>query len=552
MSGGETMRPYSPDQYLVIKELEHNTYHSLFLAEELDTGRSVVINTLFKHAIPSQIRLGDLLAQLHRIIAHSEDDSHFVIVTHYTEGMPFLEYVHQNSFSYERIHGLLSTYFSWAADYDRLDPYFETILSDPSQLHFHGDELVTNEILFIEDGILVPQPFNIVKEKISTVVLPLLEHWQAPDSEKKEVLLFEVRKLLAKRDFMSVDQVTHPLVKLLSGIVTASVASRHLEDGPVPQTDETAVPVAIPVPVPMAATVPVTEDSDVTPSKDELPEETIVALESLTSHATPEEKRRRSFIIIMAAAICIAFGMLIYPFVFPHEEAPEAAFTRENIDGVLKYTNTSTAFGKDNVISKSHWTVFKGEKSIYATDDTDLAITLKTAGDYRVSLKVKDKRGAWSKEASETIYYEVKTLPTLEESGIRQNVETLGTLKYKVLAGKVEVDETEYNTGDRSLKLNVEKGDPVIIEVTGLKLQNTFATSLWLRSSDTTPLTLTLKGYHGQSEVYEKTVTMSLGQTQVWQMVELKGEAEKLDRMVLTFDGTSTLWLDDISFATYK
>lgn len=534
MSGGENMHPYSPDHYLVVKELEHNAYHSLFLAEELETGRSVVINTLFKHAIPPQVRLGDLLVHLHRIIAHSEDDAHFVIVTAYTEGTPFLEYVHQNSFSYERIHGLLSTYFSWAADYDKLDPYFETILSDPSQLHFHGDELITNEILFIEDGVLVPQPFNIVKEKIRTVVLPLLEHWQAPDSEKKEVLLFEVKKLLSKQDFMSVDQVTHPLVQLLSGIVNASVASRHL-----------------PVDDRQVETIEKFE-KDEPVKKDDLPAETIIALDSLTSHATPEEKKRRTFIIIVAAALCIAFGMLIYPFIFPHKESPEASFTRENIDGVLKYTNTSKAFGNENAIEKSSWTVFKGNNAIYTTDDTDLAITLKTAGDYLVSLKVKDKLGLWSKEASESIYYEVKTLPTLEESGIRENVEILEKLKYKILSGKVDVDTAEYNSGDRSLKLSLEKGNPVVMEVTDLNLQNTFTTSLWMRSSDTTPVTLTLKGYNGSQEAYTKTVTMSLGQTHVWQMIELKGEATRLDRMVLTFDGTSQLWIDDLIFATYK
>ncbi len=126
----------------------------------------------------------------------------------------------------------------------------------------------------------------------------------------------------------------------------------------------------------------------------------------------PDKKRNAGplALILIALALVAAIFAFANPFADKESKLPEASFVRQEIDGKLHFKNTSQAYGKDNSIVMSEWSVFSvsenGKKKLKTSEDDNLDLIIKTPAHTGLNSRFKMK-------TSSGVFLQAKSLTML-------------------------------------------------------------------------------------------------------------------------------------------
>ncbi len=273
----------------------------------------------------------------------------------------------------------------------------------------------------------------------------------------------------------------------------------------------------------------------------------------------PDKKRNAGplALILIALALVAAIFAFANPFADKESKLPEASFVRQEIDGKLHFKNTSQAYGKDNSIVMSEWSVFSvsenGKKKLKTSEDDNLDLIIKNSGTYRVELKVQDENKQWSLPASEEFNYVVDNMTDFDddENSTANPQEKLSKYLIEYTDENISKDTNLYRSGTESIKMDLSQGDAQIT-MKDLEMESNSIISMWLLSDGTEPVNIQFKGYKNGNLVFTKDVKHVPRAANIWEMVESKVSASGVDSMQITFSGQDTIWIDDIDISSYK
>lgn len=548
------------DKFNVLEVFEQNPYQKIMMGAHIDNPDAVVVINIFKKGphLPGDF-LETAKGALSNVIHTESNDSEEILVTDYREGMSLNSYLESGDHAFDSRFALAQVFMDKSLSYENFNNYFKSIFLDDNQIIIQDDQLMMNELVIVDEQIESSPSFDHVLGKIAATLELVFKHGKGAGSDEKgteraDAFIHSLKD--NKGVYTSLQDVVDAFRK----------AFIYEAEG----DDSLAVPPVIPI---------IDTDSGEAQASGETPQDADagaatpvngkeIELEGLevvdeifSDKGDGKEKRKKggplAFILILLAAI-IAFFMFANPFAEKEVKLPEASFVRQEIDGKLQFKNTSQAFGDDNAIVMSAWTVYAiiddVEKQLKTSEEDNLELIIKNSGTYKVELKVQDKNENWSLPASEEFNYTVSGMGDLEEESNGEETaqpEKLEKYLIEYRSDNVLTDTELYRSGTQSIKMDLTQGDAEFA-LQDIKMEDNSIVSMWMLSDGTTPVTITLKGYNGSALVFTKTVTHVPRAANIWEMVEAKVNGQNVDSLYMTFSGQSTIWIDDIDISTFK
>ncbi|BEP28557.1 hypothetical protein [Helicovermis profundi] len=273
----------------------------------------------------------------------------------------------------------------------------------------------------------------------------------------------------------------------------------------------------------------------------------------------PEKKKTSGIILFALLGLLLAVAIVFILPLFKKDQPPVASYERTSYEDSIKFTNTSKVFGKNNKIVKAVWTVTKGKDVLYTSDKLDeLILNFKSDGDYTVSLKVKDANDLWSEAYEENIAYKATDMNPINGDGTDISAEVKEKLdKYSITydsSGNVIDDYEIFRSGNHSIKLDLTKNKgKSTISLDNISIDKNYIISLWVMSDNTNEIGIDFKGYSDGVSKFSKSISFTPKAENVWEMVQVKVNTSKINKLTITFDSLgSTVWVDDIEMETYK
>ncbi len=556
------------EKFNVLEVFEQNPYQKIMMGARIDNPDDVVVINVFKkgpHLAPDFL---DTAQEALSNIIHAEDgEAEQVLVTDYQEGMSLHNYLEGFPADMNKRSELAYAYIQKTLHYDRFNNYFKSIFLDDNQIIVRDESILLNELIIVDEQIENGHGFEHVIEKISNTLELIFKSGKgtAIDGHDKERV----------DAFLSSLSINSDVYRNLDDVLNAFKKTFILTSEP---TAGTPVPPIIPI-----VNTENTDTSNVDPesgeilsdkdqmqtqngdtSEDRSKEVELEGLEVVNeifddASEEPEKKRNAGpfALILIAIAALAAFFVFANPFGEKEIKLPEASFVRQEIDGKLHFKNTSQAFGTDNSIVQSEWNVFavtdNGEKKLKTSDDDNLDLIIKNSGTYKVELKVQDNNKQWSEPTSEEFNYTVGDIGDLGDSndGTAKPQEKLEKYLIEYTDSNIVRDTELYRSGTESIRMDLTQGDATMT-IKDLEMDSNSIISMWLLSDDTTPVTMTIKGYNGTSLVFSKDVKHVPRAANIWEMVETKVNGSNVDSLKITFSGSSTIWIDDIDISSFK
>lgn len=163
--------PNHQDLYLYNEIISANKHQQIILGSHKDRPHQrVVINKIYKDSFILPVDVHSFINGFTQLVMLEEDPQHWYILTKKEEGTlalaPFN--LHQ-----------LNAYLNWIKNYDNLAPFYQYLLLKDNNWLLKDDQLISKEILFLDD---LPEgfiDFHLVRAKVNQVmtvsVLNLLE-----------------------------------------------------------------------------------------------------------------------------------------------------------------------------------------------------------------------------------------------------------------------------------------------------------------------------------------------------------------------------------------
>lgn len=600
------------EKFNVLEVFEQNPYQKIIMGtKKTSTDDVVVINVFNKGEHLDSKFVSDLFSSLQSLAFFEETDTELTIATNYNEGMSLSNYIESSELTDAYRKALATEYLKRLKNYESFDPYFLSLFAEDKQLIINEGDFVFNELLIFDENLKGTHTFDRVVEKISETLEKILLSPSAagPSTYSEAAIPAFIESLKTTTgQYPDLDTLSSRLLDAFEGTVPSAPEEKPKSTPVVapivPPTPETQEVVAdkpevtqeaevAQTPEPVEASVPVTpvpevpsETASVPPTVEDLSEETSpventsdeltqastdnnpIELEDVTYSdsdldeifaETERENRKKRSMWLFLIAILLIVG-LFGKFVFFKEAKipPVASFERIEQDDKIVFTNTSTANGDNNSITVAHWIVESGGKEFYnSKDNFNIELVLKNDGTYKVTLKVQDKKGLWSEPFSEEFDYTVSKLGTIDEvlnpDGDLDVNEKLN--KYTITLEDTSSYDTEIKRGgSKSIKLDLAanngKGKVTLEDIF---IDNNYIISMWLMTDGSDPVKIQFTGYNSGSVKFVKSVTHNPTAMNLWEMVEVSGGSNLIDKLEIVFTSdNATVWLDDIELSSYK
>ncbi len=239
---------------------------------------------------------------------------------------------------------------------------------------------------------------------------------------------------------------------------------------------------------------------------------------------------------------------------------PTATFEVTIKNGTMICENLSRAYG-GKIITESLWEIRRDDKLIYelpAKNTADFNASGLVPGRYSIKLTVSDSNNNFSDPFVIEKVYESDDERSLDSSvfndkNIMANLsdEILNNLEIST-SKNVKEDEEVFNSGDKSLKMDLNKEAEASISI--LKnIPKGSTASFKLFPNNTNSVTLYVSAYNTGDLVYQKKIKIS-NNSLSWNNISLQINSDiDADQILLKFAGTDNiLWFDDFIVRTFK
>lgn len=560
------------EKFNVLEVFEQNPYQKIMMGAQVNNPDDVVVINVFKKGPQLAPDFLETAQNALSNVIHVEDKSdELVLVTDYQEGMSLHNYLEGVITDSEKRIALAHTYMEKTLNYDKFNNYFKSIFLDDNQIIVREDQLLLNELIIVDEQIENGHGFDQVVDKISTTLEVIFNTGKGGGLEgqtKEQVDAFlnslkvntgvyktleEVVSAFKKTFIFETDSSEKPAAPIIGAVNTSGEEndsdSKNDSDS---DTQEASAADQAPDQADKAKDQPRSKEVEL---------EGLDVVNEIFDEAddTPDKKRNAGplALILIALAVVAAVFAFANPFADKETKIPEASFVRQEIDGKLHFKNTSQAYGKDNSIVMSEWSVFSvsdsGKKKLKTSEDDNLDLIIKNSGTYRVELKVQDENKQWSVPASEEFNYVVDNMTDFDEdeNGTANPQEKLSKYLIEYTDENISRDTDLYRSGTESIKMDLSQGDAQMT-LKDLEMENNSIISMWMLSDGTEPVNITFKGYNNGNLVFTKDVKHVPRAANIWEMVESKVSASGVDSMQITFSGQDTIWIDDIDISSYK
>ena len=560
------------EKFNVLEVFEQNPYQKIMMGAQVNNPDDVVVINVFKkgpHLAPDFLETAQ--NALNNVIHVEDNNEELVLVTDYQEGISLHNYLEGVITNSEKRIALAHTYMEETLNYEKFNNYFKSIFLDDNQIIVREDQLLLNELIIVDEQIESGHGFDQVVDKISNTLDVIFNTGKggALEGQTKEQVdaflnslkvnsgvyktLEEVVSAFKKTFIFEANSSEKPAAPILGAVNTSGEDSgTESKTEPDPDSSETSTSQETPVE---------SDKANDQPRSKEVELEGLDVVNEIFDDAddTPDKKRNAGplALILIALAIVAAIFAFANPFADKETKLPEASFVRQEIDGKLHFKNTSQAFGKENSIVMSEWSVFSvsdsGKKKLKTSEDDNLDLIIKNSGTYRVELKVQDENKQWSVPASEEFNYVVDDMTDFDEdeNGTANPQEKLSKYLIEYTDENISRDTDLYRSGTESIKMDLSQGDAQMT-MKDLEMENNSIVSMWLLSDGTEPVNIKFKGYNNGNLVFTKDVKHVPRAANIWEMVESKVSASGVDSMEITFSGQDTIWIDDIDISSYK
>ena len=269
-----------------------------------------------------------------------------------------------------------------------------------------------------------------------------------------------------------------------------------------------------------------------------------------------KEKRRGGFLWIFIVAALILAAIFAFNSCqdggISSKEQPVAHIVKTRIGDVYYFENKSTYPG-ESVATETNWKLTLDGEVVELADSEDFSITLDKEGKYIVELKVKNNNNVWSETESHEFFH-----VSIAEDDDKNNVintEKLDNYTVTFENDDVSKDDTVYRNGSYSFKMDFdEKKGEKSFTIQDTFLDDKAIISLWIRSSNTKPISLSFKGYNNKNLVFINNLDHIPTVANQWEMKQFSIEVDKLvDSIEVIISAESgQVWIDDFAINSYK
>ncbi len=626
------------DLYEVLDVFEDNAYQKIMMGSPYNNPEEIVIINNLKRNNPLAEKIFESAKFTLKNVLHSEvmADS-LVLVTEYEEGLPVKEYL--KSIKDDNIrYNLAKNYLRNIAIYETFSTYMQTIFVDQNQIIVRNNKLVMNGLMILDEQINVNLPFAATREKIYEALQTIFYEGKPKFDENEQKRIDAFFKSLSPKsnDYNSISDIIKGFEKAFvrsndhlqpTPVPTPTATDEHTKNATPDKKAET------PNDINATNTENDTEltlenhqnikainntkesnsisnsknkSADLSPVSKEAKQQNIseskqksdvdnnrkkrppvsrevrINRSAIPNRSQKKEKKRLDIMPILLLLVLVALlgGVLFMAynhfFMKKTDLLPQASFDRTVQDDKQFFKNTSVAYGEDNELVESQWTVYSistdgTQRELKTYNKTDLNLFIKTPGTYKTELRVKDSKNNWSEVASEEFELGSNNFDGNQTSNDKFNAENsnnqsdvvtpvppviektenLNNLNISYDSDNVSSENDLYRNGSGSIKFDLNNSAGTIT-LNNTKIKAGSILSGWILGDNTDPIVIKVVGYSDNTKLFTNVQKHILKSTNTWEMFDMKLSKKSADKLVITLSGNGLVWMDDLDFSAYK
>ncbi len=387
------------DLYEILDVFEDNSYQKIMMGAPYNNPDEIVIINCLKNNNLWAKEIFENAKETLSNLVHSEilPDS-LILITEYQEGKTIGEYA-QSIKDDNRRYYLSKNYLRAIAKYETFSSYIQTILVDQNQIIIQDNNLLMNNVMILDEQIQENISFNSAIEKIKLTLETIFytgnQSFENNENERISAFLDTLSPnrneyyclsdiVIAYENAFSLSvnntKTEDDAILMTTGLATDSPVKNLYNEIDNPSTE---IPIEKNIETPIEEATkesiekPIEENSktnDVTTNKENkvknIAKQKEVELDGLTvvnemfDEQELEEKKQKSnskwglLLILILLLSAIGYGAYTHFHSTEKELIPLASFVRTVNDDKQFFENKSVAYGENNEITTSEWTVY--------------------------------------------------------------------------------------------------------------------------------------------------------------------------------------------------
>ncbi|SHJ70509.1 hypothetical protein [Paramaledivibacter caminithermalis] len=576
------------DKYKILKTFKKDTLQNVLIGSNKENDSNVVvINILYKDKTFEVLSKLQLSKGLHNLVHLEENQNSLIVITEYKEGTPLDVYLSYFDTTLKHKINLAYEYMTKIVRYDIFHNSVKKVLIDESQINIKNGELHFSELLFLNDDFSDPISFNIIASKIASIIEKIVfTKTNTQDiyyqSEAKKITEFINRLRKDANNFNSIEEVYDAFRKIYiynffmdeeykldnkdkealhlneknNNLPHNKIIGFNEMDNLKNNSKKLDVDKSIKAGLAMSSNNRIMNSNEILIGNEE----------NAFDYENPNEYKRKSrnympIVVIGGILVVILLFSILYKPVLnflnlsttSSHTKTEAYFEYSKISSNTYYfENKSKIFGKDNDTTQISWQIYKRDKLVEEiNDEPSLKIRFENQGEYRIVLTITDKYGN-TDNYDEIIYNNTMEIDELKNK--IESEEKLNNLSLVYSNESIVKDYNAYRSGDHSLKLGKKgKFNSQKIIIDKINITDVPSLSMWIAPSSKENIKILVRGFKNNKSQFLKHVTFSPKEINTWELVEISGLSENIDKIEITFKNfNSPIWLDDIIIGSYK
>lgn len=578
------------EKYDVLETFEKNTNQTILTGVSKENPDEIVVINEFNKisALPSDLE-PLIQGSFTNILHHESNDSTFVIVTKYNEGMPLHNFLETYDSTVNARVNFGFEFLKTIVPYDILDNYYKSILIDENQLIVNNDNLVVNELMLLDETLPTDYSFSNISSKIGVILSQIIPANLIPDDDKLSTIPAFIQELNnGDGNYETIAEIYEHYRKLY-------MYDMYLDD----HKEDKATIIPIPVPVPPIdlgkndsvdtqnlglpadgpidsndKTETISSDSDgvVIPTPGSLPDsehELDDLFKADDEFEEDHEKRKLSPLALIAFLALLIAGAIyiILPLLSPDNaaskyNAPTANFEITKLDDNSIYCENTSEASEGTTLKNNKWLLKKNDLIILESEDKDIKFELEDGSSYFITLTVTASDEQTHTYSLEYLY-NVKPVDDHDDStkdpidaattdDAMDKTEKLNTFDFAYTDNVIEDFEVS-RSGSKSLRFDLTDTENGKLVIDNIFMDEKSSISFWLMSDSITPISIIITGYNNDSKIFSKKLTHTPKTINNWELIDVSVNTSLADKLIIEFKSKgTTLWFDDLSIDSYK
>jgi hypothetical protein len=509
------------DRFKIIETYKKNKHQEIFVGlKQEDSNHIVIINKINSINFQDKNIQHKIRQAFHHLIYLEETNEGMILVTDFIDGLSLSEYFKNTQSTIQNRMNIALEYLKNILQYDNLDNHIKKNLINESQIIMKDNQLFLNDLIVINDSEISKIKFKVIIEQVHKVIKRIFTD-NISDKDKENDIYNKISQFIDKLEnypnhYKNLNDIYDSFkgIYIRDGYMTENILRpnfKKLTDSIIKQHKQKFWPVS----------------------------------------------RWFKFVIFTIVLFIAVSTFYIYSNnkiknIFNNNDfrEPTAYFQKAKLNNNWKFLNQSQAYGGNNAIENSTWTIVKNNTVLGRYKTQDLNFTFKQPGEYKIILKVKDKNNKWSKPFYQMVY--INEIDNLKlENDYKKNLNNL-PISYNN-PKRITVDHQVLKSGKYSIKVSKGNNSTKTIYIKDLKLNKHLSMSMWAMSNSLDDARLIIRGFYNSNSMFRKSIDYKPSEMNIWEMININEKIPRIDQLQIEiYNPTSTIWLNDIEINVYK